>query len=565
MRSLLGWIGRKTGIYLLLVLLLLIIAASGPMVKQSWEAQQRSAALNQISKQIRSEKAELSRKLRSEGVKIGAASAEQLQAQYIDLRTKGLALRQNINAAKPAWILAVTDQQALLQTERQKLQLAWVEQQMEAIEAARQILESQTLATSATQHRTAQIALVEAHRANCVAATHSLQQYEDRWEWRVRQWFDSPAHQDLVAKRHKHCEDYQGASRVLRHMTAANRLSAQAETASKAAYARVISQADRLERAGEHLAADADRAQKILSGTAAQKLSLWAERVGLRQIIWQAAALLAIIIGAPFLVRFISFYIFAPLVMRRPSIRLNIAPIPQRPIFTQPQSSISLSILLKEDQELLVRQNYLQSSSQNSDKSTLWLLDKQHPFTSMAAGLSFLTRIRGAGETTTLSAVHDGLSEVAMLSLPVGAACVLQPRALAAVIQPIGRPLRITSHWRIFSLSAWLTMQLRYLVFHGPAELVVTGGRGVRAEDAKAGRIFGQDQLVGFSADLAYSVTRTETFWPYFLGREPLLKDRVLAGEGLLIIEEAPQSSRHGKPRRGFEAVVDAILKIFGL
>lgn len=79
------------------------------------------------------------------------------------------------------------------------------------------------------------------------------------------------------------------------------------------------------------------------------------------------------------------------------------------------------------------------------------------------------------------------------------------------------------------------------------------------------GRIFGQDQLVGFSADLAYSVTRTETFWPYFFGREQLLKDRVEAGSGVLIIEEAPLSVRRGEVRRGIEGLVDASMKAFGI
>jgi hypothetical protein len=124
----------------------------------------------------------------------------------------------------------------------------------------------------------------------------------------------------------------------------------------------------------------------------------------------------------------------------------------------------------------------------------------------------------------------------------------------------------ITSHWRLFSLNAWLTMQLRFIVFHGPGCLVVRGGRGVRVEPAAAGRIFGQDQLVGFSADLAYSVTRTETFAPYLFGREQLFKDKVEQGAGVLIIEEAPLAGRKGgEVRRGLEGAFDAGLKAVGL
>lgn len=180
---------------------------------------------------------------------------------------------------------------------------------------------------------------------------------------------------------------------------------------------------------------------------------------------------------------------------------------------------------LERGEELLVRQDYLQTTSHTGAKGTQWFLDWRHPITSLATGLTFLTRIRGEGETTTVSAVRDPFAQVTIVTLPDGASCVLHPRALAAVAQPIRRALRVRTHWRLGSLNAWLTLQLRYVVFHGPARLVVKGGRGCGWRGER-GCVFGQEQLVGFSADLGYSVTRTETFRPYFLGREQLLKDR---------------------------------------
>jgi hypothetical protein len=103
-------------------------------------------------------------------------------------------------------------------------------------------------------------------------------------------------------------------------------------------------------------------------------------------------------------------------------------------------------------------------------------------------------------------------------------------------------------------------------MFHGPGCLILRGGRGVRVESAATGRIFGQDQLVGFSADLAYSVARTETFAPYLFGREQLFKDKVEQGAGVLIIEEAPLAGRKGgEVRRGLEGAFDAGLKALGL
>ena len=251
---------------------------------------------------------------------------------------------------------------------------------------------------------------------------------------------------------------------------------------------------------------------------------------------------------------------------RRPSIRIAVPGGIGAPMPRAGASRTSIAVQLGAGEELLVRQDYLQSSSVSGAKETQWMLDVKHPLSSLASGLWFLTRIRGVGEVTTISAVHDPFAEVTEVTLPEGGAAVLHPRALAAVVQKQGQPMRITSHWRLFSLNAWLTMQLRFLVFHGPARLVIKGGRGVRVEPAGAGRIFGQDQLVGFSAELAYSVARTETFWPYFLGREQLLKDRVLDGEGMLIVEEAPMAGRKAAGARGgLEGAMDAALKAVGL
>jgi uncharacterized protein (AIM24 family) len=290
----------------------------------------------------------------------------------------------------------------------------------------------------------------------------------------------------------------------------------------------------------------------------------WAHYDG-ETILKRALAALILIIASPFLIRLFGWFVLAPLAMRRASIRLRVPDGRGGAIAPAASSTTSVSVRLQPGEELLVRQDYLQTSADTGAHGTQWFLDWKKPLTSLATGLTFLTRVRGQSETTTISATRDGLAEVTVLELPEGSACVLQPRALAAVAQPIKRPVRITRHWRLGTLNAWLTLQLRYLVFHGPARLVLKGGRGVRVEDAEQGRVFGQDQLVGFSADLAYSVARTETFWPYFFGRQQLLKDRVLAGKGILIIEEAPLSARRGEVRRGLEGMIDAGMKVFGM
>jgi hypothetical protein len=282
-----------------------------------------------------------------------------------------------------------------------------------------------------------------------------------------------------------------------------------------------------------------------------------------RDIALKALGLVLLITLTPFAYRVIAYYALAPIAVRWPPMRFAPAgaTLPQ-PVATP--SAISVAITLGADDEALVRQDYLQSSSLTGAKRTRWLLDWRHPVASLASGMRFLTAVRGEGERVTLSAVKDPFAELAVLTLSAGAGCVLRPSALAGVVEAGGQPLRITSHWRIFSLPALLTWQWRYLAFHGPAQLVVKGGRGVRIEAADRGRIVGERQILGFSTDLAYAVIRSETFWPYFFGREALLKDRVEAGTGVLLIEEAPLAGRSGL-RRGFEGFVDALLKVGGV
>lgn len=320
-----------------------------------------------------------------------------------------------------------------------------------------------------------------------------------------------------------------------------------------------------LERRLAPLEAAAAAQRATLEASVEREAQRWYARLGIGDLLWPAFGLLLAIVLTPLAIRTLFYWVLAPLAMLQKPIQLleNAAPIPP----PTERSAVSKPVSLKAGEELLVRQGFEQTVSLAGAKATQWLLDSRHPLSSLVSGLYFLTRIRGApGDVVTVSATQDPFAEVALLTLPAGAAAVLQPRAIAGVVQPIATPLRITSHWRLGTLNAWLTWQLRFLVFHGPAEVILTGGRGVRIEPALAGRSIGQDQLIGFSAGIAYSTGRTETFIPYLFGREPLLKDRIAAGSGVLIAEEAPMAGRARKGiRHGLEGATDALLKVFGI
>ena len=291
-----------------------------------------------------------------------------------------------------------------------------------------------------------------------------------------------------------------------------------------------------------------------------------------RQLFLLALLLLVGAALARLAVKLLLYYVLAPWASRRPPLRL-LQPPPAAWVAAVGRdragriSAESVTVRLAPGAELLVRPEYLQSSSQRSSKRTAWLLDAALPFTSVLSGMYLLTRVRTeAGDALVLSPGRDPFDELALLDLPDGAALVCQPRALAGVMQAIGRPLRITRHWRAGSLHAWLTFQLRFLVLHGPCRLVLKGRRGVRLESAGGGRLIDQAATLAFDAGIPYGNVRTETFVPYWLGREELFNDRFGGTEGSYLYEERPGDRRGGVLLgRGVQGLWDAVLKVFGI
>ncbi len=272
----------------------------------------------------------------------------------------------------------------------------------------------------------------------------------------------------------------------------------------------------------------------------------------------------------PVAIKAFLYFVLAPLASRLPPIRilpLDDAPPPPAPA----ESSVSATLEVAPGEELLVQPEFLQSSSQSAPKRTQWFLNAALPFASLASGMFALTRIRPEGDAPTrvvVSSQQDAFGEVGVVDLPAGSAMVLQPRALAGVVKPAGAPLRITRHWRLGSLHAWLTLQLRYLVFHGPCRVVLKGCRGVRSEEPQPGlaRLINQSATLGFSANLDYRTTRCETFVAYLRGKEDLFNDLFGGGPGRFVYEEMPAGGRRGGiTGRGLEGLADAILKAFGI
>ncbi len=326
------------------------------------------------------------------------------------------------------------------------------------------------------------------------------------------------------------------------------------------------------------------RTEALLEGSALRRL--------LRPVIEvlpQALAILAAMVLSPLLVKGLAYFVVAPLATRRPPLQLlpeesgaltatdgqrfgmqadGAAPVAA--LLTPADGRISapsLSLRLAPGEQLLLRPQYLHGTPLEAEKDTRWLLDWRMPLTSLAAGMVGLLRVRvGREQRVTVSSTTDPLAEFSCIDVPAGAALVLQPRCLAGVVQPGDAPVRISRHWRLGHLSAWLTLQLRYLIFHGPVRLVVQGPRGVRMEAVSSGRSVNQAATLGFSARLAYAVARNETFPSYLFGQRALFQDRWTGDRGHCVYAETPApSARGGLFGRGLEGALDTLLKAFGV
>lgn len=343
-----------------------------------------------------------------------------------------------------------------------------------------------------------------------------------------------------------------------------------------------VEKISRFKRPGSFVAdpATANFALAQLGGAIAERDKLvqdnWVEKATgpVINVLPTASLILLSAILTPIAIKAFFYFVAAPLAARRPPINLFPKPsasvneqgnTPPRDFNISKISAVSFTVTVDPQHELLIHPDYLQSSSVNGTKQTKWLMDWSYPMSSLASGMIALTHIRTSeSEVFVISATRDPLSEVGMISVAEGSALVFKPHSLVGILQRKDNPVRITSAWR-FNLHAWLTLQFRYLIFHGPAQLIVKGCRGIRIEKAATGRSINQAATLGFTAHLNYSTMRCETFGAYLMGRDELFND-FFTGDGIYIYEEMPNPGRkYGIWGRGIEGVTDSLLNVFGI
>lgn len=307
----------------------------------------------------------------------------------------------------------------------------------------------------------------------------------------------------------------------------------------------------------------------------AEKNLLWHSYQTVRPVLPLALFVLVSWWLVPVAIRALFYYVLAPFAASRPAIVIRRSTSTGAAAYAKQRSghdsslisAVSRTISLAPECEMLIRPDYCQSQPVGVQASTILLFDWGRWLTSIAAHLWLLKRLRTAQSADiVVSSTSDALDEVALLEIGSGEAFVLQPRGLIGMMYPIGHRPKIRSHWRLGTLHAWLTLQLRYLAFEGPVTLVVKGCRGVRLEKAASDRTISQDATLGFSANAQYSTVRAEPFVPYLRGRQSLLQDKFGGQDAYYLYEEVPRNVRpDGQKHNPLEVLLDACLKAFGI
>lgn len=310
--------------------------------------------------------------------------------------------------------------------------------------------------------------------------------------------------------------------------------------------------------------------------TLAARSVAWQSYQAVKPVLGTAVSVLVAWLAAPFAIRAVFYFLLAPLAARARPIVIAKKQESEALRFAVPDpideagpliSAVSKRVVLAPGDEMLIRAAYCQSQPEHVDVRTKVLFDWSYWLPSVAAHLWMLDRLSTHRPADiVISSTVNALEEVALLEVPAGASFVLQARGLIGVVYKRGRRPRILSHWKLGTLHAWLTLQLRYLSFEGLCTLIVKGCRGVRLEHVAAGRTISQDATLGFSANTVYSTVRAKPFLPYMLGKRALLNDKFVGENAYCLYEEIPSSGGpiHQK-RNPLEAFFDAGLKAFGI
>jgi|GEM_PF-1553094 len=271
----------------------------------------------------------------------------------------------------------------------------------------------------------------------------------------------------------------------------------------------------------------------------------------------------------PWIYGLLGYYLFAPLISRGKPVLLSEG-TPKKNSATG--SSQSLVVTLAPNQEMVAKEEYLQSNQEELRKSTCWIWKWRYPVTSLLCGLTMLTRVRNvsknenSSQRITFSHQDNGLLEVAKIRIPREGALVIRPSFIAGLIYDRDKEPDIKTKWVFKRLHAWVTFQFRYFIIKGPVEVLVAAGRGVKSErlneDYPRLRI-NRKLTVAFSPTVGYNSIRAETLMAYLRKKNPLFDDH-FSGDGVVYNQQTHTGTDGGDTEKAWGRLASGIGKVLG-
>lgn len=430
-----------------------------------------------------------------------------------------------------------------------------IEKRDRELTQAIEILEGQVQVISGKAQKTRQ--RMERYENSAREIQQQLAAMSDWWAW-VTKWGVS-------------WDDYQA------ELQRKQELAAEAERRKKETMRAVFKMNEQLRDLNtEHLLKSA-QAEKVRAELA--KIRQTTEEIQLAVLdslyaLYKAAAwIMLALIGVPIAYKVFKYYGVAPLVTWARPVRLEPPREDEwlRPHFGESRPAISFE--LQPDEELFIRERYLQGNSDDVGKQTRWLFNWRYPFTSLASGLYLLVRYyqkdpeRASPCRVTLSSQVDATEELAVVDLPPGARVALRPSFLAGLAFKKGGDVKLRSFWVFNRLQSWVTFRFRYIVIEGPVKLFFAGQRGIQVEEVSgdmSGFRINSNQTIAFPTALQYRSWRAETFMSYFCGRNPLFDD-FFSGDGWIVNQQVFSEKHKDKAPRFWDAALNAVGKVFGL
>ena len=289
-------------------------------------------------------------------------------------------------------------------------------------------------------------------------------------------------------------------------------------------------------------------AAKSLGKSALQGLKKW----------WHKALLMttALLIFLPAYKTFL-YYLLAPWLERRKAIRIfgDAQPHAEDSSFITDLGSGKLkSITLQPGRKLVVKDEaytagYTDSSDSELQKSTEWFFrnDIRTIILSFSHGLIMMNRYENPPTATHAQEVQisseDPDEYFSEIRISDGQQFYIAPSALVAYTDGI----RLSACWRLFSLTAWCAGQIRYYSISGNGQIIVSahgGATGKEVTPEKEG-ICKKHSVTAATQGVRMHVRRTETFFPYLLGKTSLF-DLRLDGRGCYLLRNA--IGKHATP-----------------